>query len=432
GTHQRLSAGDGVQNLFGEYGLSIQSDDPDHHPARIVNSNRPSAQNSALGSPNQAYGGRGVGAGGARDEPGANRTPLGNVLVLSDSNQGSTGPEAVALSKQAGKLIFEWSDPVHLDQLVMLNLASGGGAVSTADGDGKQVVSRALTQLGPNSVQSVSFRSDDTQPESDIAQLEVSLPPGAAVGQLSYSWSGRVRSDWERDHPWLAKIFYNPLTEALATPEIQKSIKLSLLSCTVTTILSLWVAIPIGYLLSRYRFFGRNLIDAILDIPIVLPPLVVGLSLLILFMLPPLSLLKGFVVYQVPAVIIAQFSGACAFAVRTMRATFDQIDARREQVALTLGCSRAQAFGYVVLPEAGRGVLTAGTLAWARALGEFGPLLIFAGTTRNKTEVLSTSVYLEISIGNLSGAVAVSMLMVVAAVIVLILARTWGTRALSI
>ena len=115
-----------------------------------------------------------------------------------------------------------------------------------------------------------------------------------------------------------------------------------------------------------------------------------------------------------------------------MRATFDQIDARREQVALTLGCTRAQAFGYVVLPEAWRGILTAGTLAWARALGEFGPLLIFAGATRHKTEVLSTTVFLELSIGDLEAAVAVSLIMVVAAIAVLIIARMFGTRTLAI
>ena len=111
-----------------------------------------------------------------------------------------------------------------------------------------------------------------------------------------------------------------------------------------------------------------------------------------------------------------------------MRATFDQIDNRRELVALTLGCTRAQAFSMVVLPEAYRGMLTAATLAWARALGEFGPLLVFAGTTRNKTEVLSTTVFLELSIGDLEAAVAVSLIMVVSAVIVLVIARLWGTR----
>ncbi len=223
-----------------------------------------------------------------------------------------------------------------------------------------------------------------------------------------------------------------PILAALQKPEIQYSIQLSLISCTATSILSVWVAVPIGYLLSRYRFPGRNFLDAVLDIPIVLPPLVVGLSLLILFQFAPFNLTSRWVVYQIPAVILAQFMVAAAFAVRTMRHTFDQIDPRHEQVALTLGCTRAQAFGMVVLPEAAQGMLTAATLAWARSLGEFGPLLVFAGATRNKTEVLSTTVFLELSIGNLEAAVAVSLIMVLAAVTVLVIARTWGDRTLGI
>ncbi len=77
-------------------------------------------------------------------------------------------------------------------------------------------------------------------------------------------------------------------------------------------------------------------------------------------------------------------------------------------------------------------MLTAGTLAWARALGEFGPLLVFAGATRNKTEVLSTTVFLELSVGDLEAAVAVSLIMVLAAVCVLVIARVWGSHSLSI
>jgi molybdate transport system permease protein len=111
-----------------------------------------------------------------------------------------------------------------------------------------------------------------------------------------------------------------------------------------------------------------------------------------------------------------------------MKTTFEHINPRCEQVALTLGCSRPQAFGWVVLPEAGRGMMTALTLAWARSLGEFGPLLVFAGTVRMKTEVLSTSVFLELNVGNIEGAVAVSLIMVAAAMIVLVVARLWGSK----
>lgn len=220
------------------------------------------------------------------------------------------------------------------------------------------------------------------------------------------------------------------LWKALRSPEIRFAIHLSFLTCTLTAVLSVWVAIPIGYLLARWRFPGRALIDALLDIPIVLPPLVIGLSLLILFQTPPGRAIERFVpvTYAVPSVILAQFMVACAFAVRTLRATFDQISPRNEQVALTLGCSRAQAFRWIVIPEAKRGILTAGTLAWARALGEFGPILVFSGATRMKTEVLSTTVFLELSVGNLEAAVAVSLLMVVAAVAVLLIIRTFGLQ----
>jgi len=221
------------------------------------------------------------------------------------------------------------------------------------------------------------------------------------------------------------------LLRALGSPEIRYSIKLSLITCTLTTLLSLWIAVPTGYLMSRFRFPGKRLMDAILDIPIVLPPLVIGLSLLILFQTPVGRVIQKFVpvTYAIPSIILAQFAVACAFAVRTMLVTFDQISPRCEQVALTLGCNRSQAFWRVALPEARRGVLTAATLAWARALGEFGPILIFSGATRMRTEVLPTTVFLELSIGNIEAAVAVSLIMIVAALAVLTIARVFGLRA---
>lgn len=224
------------------------------------------------------------------------------------------------------------------------------------------------------------------------------------------------------------------LKAALSDANIRSSIKLTFWTCWVTAILSVLVAVPAGYVLSRFDFPGKRLFDAIVDIPIVLPPLVIGLSLLILFNQMEIfgqsieQWLGEGVTYKVPAIVLAQFTVSCAFAVRTMRNTFDGINPRAEQVALTLGCNQSQAFWAVALPQAGRGVLAAGTLAWARALGEFGPVLVFAGATRGSTEVLATSVFLEISIGNLEGAVAVSFLMLSAAVLVLIVVRMLGNR----
>ncbi len=223
------------------------------------------------------------------------------------------------------------------------------------------------------------------------------------------------------------------LLDALASDRIQFSIQLSLLSASLTTVLALWVAVPLGYSLSRLHFPGKHLVEALVDVPIVLPPVVVGLALLILFSTGPLRDFEKLVPVAgaIPAVVLAQFAVVTAFAVRTMRVTFDQIHPRMEAVALTLGCSRGQAFWQVTLPQARRGIVAAGTLAWARSLGEFGPILIFAGTTKFRTEVLPTSVWLQLQEGHLEMAIAVSILLVGVAVVVLVIARVFGLRGMA-
>ena len=223
------------------------------------------------------------------------------------------------------------------------------------------------------------------------------------------------------------------ILEALKSKEIQYAIKLSLITCTISMILSVVVAIPIGYFMARFEFKLKKVLDAILDIPIVLPPLVIGLSLLILFQTAPGRFIESYIsiTYTVYSIVIAQFMVACAFAVRTMYVTFSQINPRQEQVALTLGCNQKQAFFYVLLPQAKNGILTAASLAWARALGEFGPILIFSGATRMRTEVLPTTVFLEMSVGNIEAAVAVSLIMIVSGFAVLMTVRLFGTKKIA-
>ncbi len=226
----------------------------------------------------------------------------------------------------------------------------------------------------------------------------------------------------------LAYITPGDLRAVFAKPEIMAALRLTLLTCTLSALFSVGVGTPLAYLLSRSRFRGRALVDLIVDIPIVLPPLVLGISLLILFHIRIggwqleewLNTRLGWRVTQhVPAVVLAQWTAACAYAVRTMRNTFDHMSPRTEQIARTLGCSRAQAFWHVALPQARRGLFSALTIAWARSLGEFGPILVFAGVTRYRTEVLSTSVFLELSAGELNAAVAVSLVLVAMACLTL-------------
>ncbi len=236
----------------------------------------------------------------------------------------------------------------------------------------------------------------------------------------------------------LANVAYTSpahLLAALSSPDIQASMRLTLWSCLLAATFSLLVGVPMGYLLARTRFRGKALLEAVMDIPVVLPPLIVGLSLLIIFnhfRIGGVSLERWLnslgiqVTFATAGVVLAQFSVAAAFAVRTMRGTFEQMPVRVEEVALTLGCSRWGAFRTVTLPLAKRGMLAAFTIAWARSLGEFGPLLIFAGTTRGRTEVLSSSVFLELSIGRLESAVAISLMMILIAIAVLLVVRKLG------
>lgn len=215
--------------------------------------------------------------------------------------------------------------------------------------------------------------------------------------------------------------------KALASREIRHSLVLSVASCGLATLLSLWVATPTAYLLSRKSFRGKALVEILLDLPVVMPPLVMGLGLLLLFQTIPgrwIETSLGWRFTYTPAgVVLAQFAVACAFAIRSLRATFDEIPERTEQVARTLGASDGQVFARVVMPAAKRGLFHAAAVAWARSLGEFGPILVFAGATRMKTEVMPTTVFLELSIGNLETAAAVSVLLLLAAALVLLALR---------
>jgi molybdate transport system permease protein len=219
------------------------------------------------------------------------------------------------------------------------------------------------------------------------------------------------------------------MREVLRSPEIRAATWLSLWTSTLATVIALVFAVPMGYALSRYRFPGRVLVDTIVDIPIVFPPLVMGLSLLVFFSsqagLWTESMGLKFV-YQRSGIVLAQFLVAAPFGIRAIRTTFDDIDRRQEEVALTLGCTAAQAFWRVAVPNARGGIIAGAILTWARAFGIFGPLMVFVGAVRMRTEVLPTAIYLETSIGRIEIALAVALLMIAMAGVALILIRLFG------
>ncbi|NQT82652.1 ABC transporter permease [bacterium] len=231
----------------------------------------------------------------------------------------------------------------------------------------------------------------------------------------------------------VAYINLDAVKEVLRSREIRAAVVLSLWSSTLTMVIAIIFAVPMGYALSRYRFPGRILADTIVDLPIVFPPLVVGLSLLVFFRTSVglwLESLGMDFVYQRRGIILAQFFVSASFGIRAIKTTFDEVDRRQEDVALTLGCTRGQAFWRVALRNARGGIIAGAILTWARAFGLFGPLMVFVGAVRMKTEVLPTTIYLETSIGRIEVALAVSLLMIVMATIALILIRLFGGERL--
>jgi len=241
------------------------------------------------------------------------------------------------------------------------------------------------------------------------------LGPTVTLRPFSVSWEGPVRF-WE----------------TVTSPEIRFALGLSLVTSLITVLLSIVIAVPTGYVLSRRKFFGSALVDTIIDMPIVLPPLAVGLSLLVFFSQPVGKWLEAHgvkLVFQPAGIVAAQFVVACAFAIRMMKATFDGIDRRYESVVRTLGFAPWRAFLVGCLPLARSGMVAAAVITWARAVGEFGPVIVFCGATRFRTEVLPTSAYLEVSVGNLHGALSVALLMIAAALVVLILLKKFGGKA---
>ena len=220
------------------------------------------------------------------------------------------------------------------------------------------------------------------------------------------------------------------IVDALRSPELGHAIRLSLITSTCCLAVVVAFAIPVGYALSRYRFPGSAVIDAIVDLPIVLPPVVVGVSLLIFFRtsvgrwiesIPGLQF-----VYTVQGIVLCQFFLSVSYGIRTAKAAFDAADPRLERLALTLGCTPGRAFRMVALPLARGGLVAGAVLAWARALGVFGPLIVFVGAVRMKTEVMPTTVYLELSVGRIEPALAVSLILLAIALAALSFIHGFG------
>jgi len=221
------------------------------------------------------------------------------------------------------------------------------------------------------------------------------------------------------------------ITKSLAMPEVQFAFKLSLYTSLISTVFCIVIAIPVAYILARVNFPLKSFFNTLLDLPLALPPIVSGVCLLLFFGTTVFGawLEKcGFsFVFTVNGIIIAQIFVNLPFMIRIMKSTILSINPRLEFIARTLGCTQAQAFFKITLPLSKNGIIAGTIITWARALGEFGAVLMLAGATRFHTETLPISLFLNMSTGNLEEAMAAANLLIIISIISIYVFNKFGS-----
>ena len=202
-----------------------------------------------------------------------------------------------------------------------------------------------------------------------------------------------------------------------------------MLTATASSLAAIIFAIPIGYYLSRYRFRFQNLVDTFLDLPLVLSPIALGAMVLIFLNTDIGHLIEemaGGIVFEIKGIMVAQFFVIIGLGIRQIKLAFEAVDPELENIARTLGCTRCKAFQKVTLPLAGRGILSALLLVWARAVGEFGATITIAGATTMKTETIPTAIFLSFESADIHGAAILILILVAVS-----LSLLYGTRKLA-
>jgi molybdate transport system permease protein len=184
----------------------------------------------------------------------------------------------------------------------------------------------------------------------------------------------------------------------LVDPAVAQAIQLSLMTTLITTGVTILGGTPVAYLLARRRFPGRVLVDTLIDVPMLLPPAVAGIALLVAFgrrglLGPLLDNANIELAFSTSAVVLAQMFVAGPFYIKTATAAFARIDRDIEQAASVDGASAIGIFRLITLPLSGSALFTGAVMTWARALGEFGATIIFAGNFPGITQTMPLAIY---------------------------------------
>jgi len=217
------------------------------------------------------------------------------------------------------------------------------------------------------------------------------------------------------------------MAENLAKPQVRQAIAISLKTTLVTSAVTILFGTPLAYVLARRRFRFRRALDTLVDLPIVLPPAVAGVALLIAFGRQGivgawLSQLGIQIAFTQTAVIMAQTFVAAPFYIKAASIGFASVNAELEEAAAIDGASSWQAFRHVTVPLAWAAMLSGAVMTWARALGEFGATILFAGNYLGRTQTMPLAIYIGFEL-DLNIALTLAAIMVVISFLVLFLVK---------
>ncbi len=228
---------------------------------------------------------------------------------------------------------------------------------------------------------------------------------------------------------------WTDLPAQLAQPEVGEALRLSLVSATLATLVSLVLGVPIAWVLARSRARGRTVLRALVTVPLVLPPVVGGVALFLVLGRQGLVgrwLYEQFdltIPFTTTAVVIAETFVAMPFLVISVEGALRAADARFEDAAATLGADRWTTFRRVTLPLVAPGIAAGAVLCWARALGEFGATITFAGNFPGTTQTMPLAVYLALQRDPEAAIVLSLVLLAVSLGTLLLLRDRWLGRA---
>jgi molybdate transport system permease protein len=221
----------------------------------------------------------------------------------------------------------------------------------------------------------------------------------------------------------------NAIWQALGRPIVFEALKLSMLTSALVLAIALLLGSPLALLLARRRFRGIGVLDSLVDLPIVLPPAVAGLALLLTFgrrglLGTPLDALGIELPFTTAAVVMASLFVSAPFYVRAARSGFVGVPRELEEAARVEGATEWQVFRFVTAPVASPALFGGAILCWARALGEFGATIMFAGQFLGRTQTMPLAIYAALE-SDLDAALALSIVLLAISFALLLLFRRW-------